>query len=435
MSFEIRPVAADEVDTFIRTVPGAAGLPNWEPEPAAGWSGPGIGAPFGARMSDEEVARYRSEVRELDRTQAAFADGKLVGTSGVLTLELTIPGQGPVPMGGVTSVGVLATHRRRGLLRGMMRAMLDDCHERGELLAGLGASEGSIYGRYGFGPATFQVRWELDRYKARLARPHAEHGQLELVDAATARAAWPGLHDEVRQTQIGQVSPYPGMWAGAISDGDGSKRFVLHYGDDGAVDGAAVYRLPWSPDPASSGIVQVDLLAATTAAAYTGLWMFLADLDLTKRVIAGRRPADEPLRWQLADTRALRVTRMSDDLWVRLVDLPGALAARSYQVTGSLVVEVDDQFCPWNSGRWLLDGGPEGGTCVPARPGAAADLSVDAATLGSLYLGGTAPGPLARAGLIRELVPGALNRVTAMFAQPDAPFNLIAFLATDEPPK
>jgi predicted acetyltransferase len=427
MSIEIRPVIADEADAFIRAVPGAAGLPNWEPEPAAGWSGPGIGAPFGTRMSDEEVARYRSEVRELDRTQAAFADGKLVGTSGVLTLELTIPGKGPVPMGGVTSVGVLATHRRRGLLRGMMRAMLDDCHERGEMLAGLGASEGSIYGRYGFGPATFQVRWELERSKARPARPPAENGKLELVDAATARAAWPGLHDEVRQTRVGQVSPYPGLWTGVASDQDGSKRFLLHYGDDGAVDGAAIYRLPWSPDPASAGIVQVDLLEASSAAAYTDLWMFLADLDLTKRVIAGKRPVDEPLRWQLADTRSLRVTRMSDDLWVRLVDVPGALAARSYQAAGSLVVEVTDEFCRWNSGRWLLEGGPEGGSCVRAPANAEPELALDASTLGSLYLGGTAPGPLAHAGLVRELVPGALNRATAMLAQPDAPFNLIGF--------
>jgi predicted acetyltransferase len=429
MDIEIRPVTADEVDAFIRTVPGLAGLPNWEPEPAAGWSGPGIGSPFGARISDEEVARYRSEVRELNRTQAAFADGQLVGTSGVLTLELTIPGKGPVPMGGVTSVGVLATHRRRGLLRGMMRAMLDDCHTRGEMLAGLGASEGSIYGRYGFGPATFQVRWELERSKARLARPAsaAGGGRLKLVDAATALAALPGLQDEVRQRRVGQVSAYPGMWIGMTSDRDATKRFVLHYESDGVVDGAAVYRLPWSPDPASSGIVQVDLLEASSVAAYTELWMFLADLDLTKRVIAGKRPADEPLRWQLADTRSLRVTRVSDDLWVRLVDLPGALSARSYQVAGSLVVEVTDEFCPWNSGVWRIDGGPDGASCSRASAAAEPELAVDAATLGSLYLGGTAPGSLARAGLIRELAPGALNRATAMLAQPDAPFNLTGF--------
>src|ERR1700677_583424 len=434
MEIEIRPVAADEVDAYIRAVPGAAGLPTWEPEPAAWWAGPGHSSPFGSRISDKEVARYRAEVRELDRTQAAFADGKLVGTSGLYTLEVTVPGARQVAMGGVTSVGVLPTHRRRGLLRGMMRAMLDDCHARGEVLAGLSASEGGIYGRYGFGPATATVRWELDRAKAQLASGRAEWpGRLELVDSAAMAAAAPSLYDAVRQTRVGQVSAAPGTWPSAVQGGH--KRFVLHYGPDGSVrrggpggrfppvDGAAIYRY----DLAGSGTVQVDWFEASSADAYTALWLLLADLDLTKRVAAAKRPVDEPLHWQLADTRALRVTRTADDLWIRLVDVGGALAARTYLAPGSLVLEVTDAFCPWNTGRWLLDGGPEGASCTRAAPGAAAELALDAATLGSLYLGGTAPGTLARAGLIHELVPGALNRAAAMLAQPDAPFNPIGF--------
>ena len=421
MEIEIRPVAADEIDAYIRAVPGAAGLPTWEPEPAAWWAGPGHSSPFGSRISDKELARYRSEVRELDRTQAAFADGKPVGTSGLYTLEVTIPGARQIAMGGVTSVGVLPTHRRRGLLRGMMRAMLDDCHARGEVLAGLSASEGGIYGRYGFGPATGTVRWELDRASARLASGRAEWpGRLELVDSAAMAAAAPALHNMVRRTRVGQVSASPGTWVSAVQGGQ--KRFVLHYGPDG-VDGAAIYRY----DLAGSGTVQVDWFEASSADAYTALWMLLADLDLTKRVVAAKRPVDEPLRWQLADPRALRVTRTADDLWIRLIDVGGALAARTYLAPGSLVLEVTDAFCRWNAGRWLLDGGPEGASCSRAAAGAAAELVLDAATLGSLYLGGTAPGTLARAGLIHELVPGALNRAAAMLAQPDAPFNPIGF--------
>jgi len=427
MHTEIRPVTADEVDAFIRAVPGAAGLPTWEPEPAAWWAGPGNSSPFSSRISDKEVARYRSEVRELDRTQAAFADGRLVGTSGLYTLEVTVPGARQVAMGGVTSVGVLPTHRRRGLLRGMMRAMLDDCRARGETLAGLGASEGGIYGRYGFGPATYQVRWQLERTSARLGlSASADAGRLELVDEV-AMASAAALYERVRQRRVGQVSAAPGTWTSLIRNANGAKRFVIHCSPDGAVDGIAVYRLPWSADPAGSGAVQVEWFEAASPDAYTALWMLLADLDLTKRVIAAKRPVDEPLRWQLADPRALRVTRMSDDLWIRLVDVAGALAARSYQVPGTLVLEVTDSFCPWNTGRWLLDGGPAGAECSRAAGGLSAELAMDAATLGSLYLGGTAPGPLARAGLIHELIPGALDRATAMLAQADAPFNPIGF--------
>jgi predicted acetyltransferase len=127
----------------------------------------------------------------------------------VLSLEVTVPGRGPVRMGGVTDVGVTATHRRRGVLTAMMRAMLDDCRDRGEALAGLGASEGGIYGRYGFGPATFQARWELARSQAAFARPVDDPGGLELVGADEAGEAWPKLHAAVRPTRVGEVSPHP----------------------------------------------------------------------------------------------------------------------------------------------------------------------------------------------------------------------------------
>lgn len=428
MEYEIRPVTADEADAFVRAIPGGAGLPTHEPEPAAWWAGPGYSSPFDTAATDAEVAAFRSQVLELDRSQAAFASGKLAGTAAVFSLELTIPGRGPVPMGGVTAVGVIATQRRRGLLRGMMRAMIDDCHARGELLAGLGASEGGIYGRYGFGPATFQVRWELARSSGGLAALAEDHGRLELADGATVLAVAPDLHDRIRQTRTGMLSAYPRQWAERTDVGDGARRFVLHYAADGeTVDGAACYRLPYSPDPAASGIVQVEWLHAASAAAYTALWALLADMDLTKRVIAAKRPPDEPLRWQLTNPRAMRVTRASDDLWVRLVDVPGALGARSYAVDGTLTIEVTDEFCQWNTGRWRLDGGPDGAACVAAPAGSGADLATDAATLGSLYLGGLAPGPLARAGRLRELRPGALDRLTTMLAQADAPWTLFGF--------
>ena len=283
--------------------------------------------------------------------------------------------------------------------------------------------------------ATLQVLWELERSRTRLAQSPDEQyrGRLELVDGATAEAACPRLHDRARWARVGDVSAYRGFWhllttgENRAGDGTGSKLFVLHRTTDGEADGIAVYRNPWSDDPAISGTVYVDWLEAASDDAYTGLWAFLTDLDLTKRVIAARRPVDEVLQWQLADPRALRVTRLSDNLWLRLIDVPGALAARSYQVAGSLVLQVSDPFCPWNDGCWSLEGGPGGGTCGRAPAGAAPDLALDASALGSLYLGGIAPGTLVRAGLLRELVSGALERVTAMLALPEPPHTAIGF--------
>ncbi|MDH6130719.1 putative acetyltransferase [Kitasatospora sp. MAA4] len=421
MTAEIRPIAPAEAVDFLRIVPSYAGTPNWEPEPAAWHAGVGLTSRFGRAAGHDELLAAAAGMSDLDRTRAAFVDGRLVGTSQVLSLEVTVPGAGPVAMGGVTAVGVLPTHRRRGLLRAMMRAMLDDCRRRGEALAGLSAAEGGIYGRYGFGPATYTARWELD---TRGLHPVDRQGHLELVDVQTASAAWPALHDTVRRTRIGEVSAYPGRWDGGEPRG---RQFLLHYDDTGAVDGAATYRTPWSPDQATAGTVEVEWLEAVSAGAYTDLWSFLTSLDLTRRVVAAKRPIDEAFRWQLADPRALRITRQSDDLWLRLVDLPAALSNRNYQTYGTLVIEVADPFCPWNEGRWQLDGGPQGAHCRRARAGAAPDLSLDASTLAAAYLGGTALGPLAAAGRVQEHTSGALARATAMLTQPQAPRNAIGF--------
>lgn len=424
MTVEVRPIVADEVMAFLRIVPGLAGTPSWEPEPAAWHSGIGVAPAFDKPASEEVLVKAAAELRDADRTRAAFVDGRLVGTSQMLSLEVTVPGSGPVPMGGLTDVAVLPTHRRRGLLRAMMRALLDDCHQRGETLATLSAAEGGIYGRYGFGPATYQTRWELDNTQARRARPPEPRGRIELVDAHTAKEQWPLLHDRVRRTRIGEVSAHQWLWDHNSRD---AWQFLLHYDDTGTVDGAANYRTPWSPDVATAGVVEVDWLEATSATGYSDLWMLLTGLDLTRRVIAGKRPVDEPLRWQLADPRALRITRHSDNLWVRLVDVPAALANCTYQVEGALVLDIADSFCPWNQGYWHLDGGPDGAHCHRAVSGRAPDLTLDAVTLGSIFLGGTTLGSLAAAGLIIEHRPGALNRAIAMLTGPQAPHNAVGF--------
>ncbi|RSS79459.1 GNAT family N-acetyltransferase [Streptomyces sp. WAC06614] len=426
MSVEIRPLVPEQAVEFLRIVPGYAGTPSWEPEPPAWHSGLGAAPRFDEPASSEDLVKAAAGLCDLDRARAAFVDGRLVGTSQMLSLEVTVPGAGPVPMGGLTAVGVLPTHRRRGLLRAMMRALVDDCHERGEALATLSAAEGRIYGRYGFGPATYQARWELDVAQAGRPYPHEQQGRIELVDAGAAKAVWASLHDQVRQHRVGEVSAHHGLWDGRAAR-TGAWQYLLHYDGSGTADGAAVYRVPWSPDPATAGTVEVDWLEAASAAAYTDVWAFLTGLDLTRRIVAGKRPVDEVLRWQLADPRALRITRQSDDLWVRLIDVPAALAHRTYAVEGSLVVEVTDPFCPWNQGLWHLEGGPDGAHCRRAPRSASADLSLGATTLGAVYLGGTPLGPLAAAGLIDEHTSGALGRATAMLTAPQAPHNAIGF--------
>jgi GNAT superfamily N-acetyltransferase len=271
---EIRPVASGEVVRYLKVLPQATGLPIWEPKPAAWYAGHGPWPPPGAPAVEEALARETEAVlADWFRSQAAVVDGEIVGGSAMLSLELTVPGLRQVAMGGVTSTGVLPTHRRRGLLRALITAMFRDCRERGEFLAGLSASEGTIYGRYGFGPATFQVRWELERAQAGFIDSSTADGGLQLVEADVARAAWPDLHERVRRNRVGEVSATPGKWDGVSGAGrgtDGPLQFLIHRTAAGDVDGIAHFRTPWSADPRLIGTVQVEAFEAASPAAYPG---------------------------------------------------------------------------------------------------------------------------------------------------------------------
>jgi predicted acetyltransferase len=347
----------------------------------------------------------------------------------MISFEITVPGLRQVAAGGVTATGVIATHRRRGLLRRMMQHLFDDALSRGEPLAMLSASEGSIYGRFGFSPATLRTRWEIERGQAQFLPADPPTGRLELVGAATAREAWPVVHEQVRRARVGELSPQPDQWDGlsdAPHDTRGPLRYVVHRTDHGEIDGVANFRLPWSPTVEDSGTLVVEALQATDSETYREMWQLLLDFDLTRRVVAVSRPADEPLRWMLQNPRAMRITRQSDNLWLRILDLPRALEARTYDVATQIVLRVgSDPMCPHNEGTWRLDAGPDGASCTRVR--AEPDLALDIQALGSLYLGGVSADLLTSAGRIRECGPGAARRLSRMFRTDPEPFNSFVF--------
>lgn len=328
VQIEIRPVNRDEAVEYLKVLPFANGLPHWEPAPAAWHGGPGAWPPPSPPAAQEKLESWVDDVMaDHFHPQAAFADGTIVGGSAMIDFEITVPGGHQVPLGGVTATAVVATHRRRGLLRRMMQAMFDEARERGEPLAGLSASEGSIYGRFGFSPATHRTRWEIERAQAQLRGGGPDQGSLGLTDAATARDAWPAIHESVRRNRVGELSAQPDQWSrlsDAATGSAGAMRYLVHRDARGDFDGIASFRLPWSPQPEETGVLVVEGLTATTDEAYRALWELLLDFDLTRKVVAATRPRDEPLRWLLQNPRAMRVTRQSDNLWVRLLDVPAA---------------------------------------------------------------------------------------------------------------
>jgi predicted acetyltransferase len=400
----VRPVEGTEIAAFVATF-------------EAAWS---------ADSDDEQRARIGEDLAG-ESLLGAYAGTELAGTAMSFPLELTVPGEVGLPMGGVSYVAVHPLRRRQGIMRALMRRQLDDLHARGVPVAGLGASQAGIYGRFGYGPATWDSSWRLGRGAARHLADMDKAGSLDLVDTATALDVFPGVHEQARRTQVGDVRTYPGRWRDLIGDGRRRhvRQFVLCRDEAGLACGYASYRVERPARYSEHGTVIVDHLIARTDAAYLTLWAYLADLDLTDCVIASGRPEHEPLRFALADSRQLVVTGVHDHLWIRLIDLPAALSGRRYAVDGSVVLDVADPFCPWNEGRWLLAGGPDGAQCRPAAgAGAGAGdlgLRLDIATLGSLFLGGASVSHLARAGRV-DGDSDSLRRAHLMFRSDPPPW-------------
>ena len=380
---------------------------------------------FGASLPTDEELDLSKEITEFDRTLAFFEGPEMVATAGIFSSLMTVPGGAALPCAGVTRVSVLSTHRRRGLLTAMMRRQLDDVHQRAEPLAALYASEAPIYGRFGYGLATYQASIEIQRSRAAFAKSVDGKGRLLMVDVPTAVPAFTRIWDEARRNQPGMLGLDERWIRSQLIDLEHHRegasphyRVVYQAGNDPA--GFALYRVKMGWDPSGpNGTLRLEMLVASTAEAYAALWRHVLDVDLMVTVSAEMRPVDEPLRFLLADSRQPK-TRIEDGIWLRLVDVVAALTARRYGVDGRLVFRVRDDFCQWNDGRVELQGGPDGAEA--RRTEATPDIEIAAADLGAAYLAGNRFHTLLEAGRLHELRPGAVARADAMFSTDRAPW-------------
>ena len=328
-----------------------------------------------------------------------------------MKFDLTIPG-GELPCAGVTWVGVMPTHRRRGILRDLMRRELEDVHGWGEPIAALWASEASIYGRFGYGQAAPNGHVKSDR--ARFSLREEAAGSVRFVDADEALELFPPVYERVRATRAGMPSRDERWWKEhRLADPESwrrgaSRKFYAAVELDGAVEGYAYYRVKdeWE-DGFPKGEVRVIEALATSVQAERALWSFLHGIDLVVRVAVPIFDPGSTLPLLVRDPRALGL-RVGDGLWLRLVDVDAALRARSYKPGESVVLEVRDELCPWNAGRYRV--GDDAG-----RTEDTADLALDVTDLASAYLGGFDFHRLARAGLVEERVEGAVEAATLLF--------------------
>ncbi len=379
MAIDIRPIVKEEIPAFRHVISQA----------------------FGGDAVDDEESRQRFDDQvDLGRTYAAFDDSRMVATAAAFTFDVSLPGGAVTAMGGLTMVGVRPTHRRRGLLNRLMTAHFDDCRDRGEWVSGLFASESSIYGRYGFGDAAPAIEVEINGPAAGV--PAATDG-VRLVDIEEARKAFPEVYEQIRPQRPGRLSRSEPWWEHrhfrdpeAWRRGASGRRYVVAYRDGVAV-GYCTYRQKekWERG-IPSGTVRVGELFGIDAAAQLSLWSLVCSVDLFPNVEADMLPADFELPMQVANPRMVQ-RRILDGLYVRILDVPGALEARGYSVDDSLVLEIEDTMGV-AGGKFRLEVSHEGAMCGATSD--EADLKLDVATLSSLYLGADGAGPLHRVGKI-----------------------------------
>jgi predicted acetyltransferase len=360
---------------------------------------------------------------ELARMHAGLEDGVVIGGAGAYSLGLTVPGLAVVPTAGVTIVGVLPHRRRRGLLRQLMRAQLDDIRERGEPLAALWASEETIYRRFGYGVATLSLALTIPGDRDAFHRDVAVVGDVRLLSPAEALEQLPAVYDRVRRAVPGMFDRSPDWWDLRIVDdpedrrgGGGPKHFAA-LEVDGRLEAYAVYRIHagFGGTGFSSRLEVIEALGATPAAT-ASIWRFLLDVDWVDTISARLLSVDHPLPLLLERPRR-SAPHLSDGLWLRLVDVEAALGARAFAGDGSVVLGVRDEACPWNAGGFAVSSGGV------ARTDAAPELELDVADLGSVYLGGFTFAQLAGAGRVEEAAPGAVARADALFRCAAAPWT------------
>jgi predicted acetyltransferase len=385
-------------------------------------------AAFASDFSEPEFEAERP-VFEPERLVNAFEGEERVASAGAFSMRLTVPG-GIVPASGITGVGVRPDRTRRGILRKMMDWLLADAQAHHEPVAILLASEGAIYQRFGFGNATLQSQFEVDRGRVALRSPLPPRADVEIrmVDIEAAMRIFPPIYAANAQVVPGTIERSEVRWRNLVlSDAEWIRRgrgptyrVVLEVG--GEPRGYAIYRAGnnWSPQGPAGETFVVEVVGLDPETEQR-LWQWLMERDLTTKIVGWRGPVPHPLFSWVLEPRRLGMS-ITDALYLRILDLPAALTARTYARDDGLVLAVADDLIHANAGRWQLTVGGDGRMDVATTKGAP-DLELDIGTLACAYLGAFRFADLARAGRIVEHTPGALQTADVLFTPSRAPYS------------
>lgn len=405
MSIDVRTIRSDELQAYAETFTTA----------------------FLERPDTAKIAAEIEPLWDMDRTWAAFDGDRMCGTFRSWATELTVPGGARLPAAAVSAVTVLPTHRRRGVLRSLTASEHAAMRERGEVFGLLHAAEFPIYGRFGYGPSTRTTTWTVDGIGAEFVVERS--GTVELViPSPETRDLAKAVYETWRCREAASLRRRDVIWdydLGLRSGGFGDpwKGFLaVHRDAAGAVDGYVRYHRAedkWDGHQPRN-IVAVDELIAVTDAAHADLWRYLAEMDWVAKVTAEWRSPSDRLPWLLVNSRNAVASDDGDDLWVRIHDVPRALEARTYARDERLVMEIIDTEAVGGRMRVELDASATGARCRPST--SSPDLTLDVATLGAIYLGGT---PIGNA-IVRfggeEHVAGAAVRLDGLMRTLEEPW-------------
>ncbi|MFJ4683699.1 GNAT family N-acetyltransferase [Streptomyces sp. NPDC088789] len=375
----------------------------------------------GPEVSEAEIA-HRASYIDQDRAFGAYDAGRCVATFRSFDQQVTAVGGRSVPADAISNVTVTATHRRRGLLSRMMRQDLTDAKERGDVVATLIAAEYPIYGRFGFGPATWRSEWKLDLTRSGLDTRQSPldgiGGRIDLVEGEDVRKLGPELHERLRRQRHGVIDRNERWWrvaTGAVRPEADWKMpyYAVYRSPDGEVEGYASYDFDgtWGDNLQPRNTVSVRDLIAVTPDAERALWRHLFSIDWVTQVKSGGRAPDDLFPDLVPDARAAQLVSHSDWLWVRILDVVRAFEARTYDTEGALVLEVADR-AGLAGGRFRLEASADGASCAPTTE--RADLALDIADLAPLWTGETSAVRLAALGRVREERQGAARSADAL---------------------
>jgi len=396
MAIEIRAIAKDEVARFREA----------------------LMMTFGSDPDNETTDEQFLAVLDPAQAWAAFDAGVIVATAATFNFEVSLPGGNAMPMAGLTMVTVRPSHRRRGILRELMRHHLDDARARNYPVSGLWASDARIYGRFGYGLAAYCDVYEIANAHQLVVAAGRELDGIEWLEEPRARETLPALYARATAARPLAVRRSDEWWrerrfleTGWSRGGASRRRYVVARRGGELVGYLAFRQRGKFTDGMPDGRVEINELIASDGQAEATLWRFACSIDLFPTVAYWNAPADDALPWLADDMRRIK-RRRADNVWLRIEDIPRTLSARGYTDDGHLRIAIADA-------TYELDVTDGRGTC--ARTTKPADLVCSAPTLATLYTGCARASELARAELVRGDAR-ALALADRLFATPLAPW-------------